>query len=112
MPIIRVLLQSDKQKIDPKAALMDISADVGVEPERLNLFVETFMQDSCFRASGITSPIINISARAHNGREWIQSLMAASTKAVAKQLQVSEDSIMVYVNFIEDGYLLSNGKFI
>jgi hypothetical protein len=109
MPIIRVLIQRDDQKLDPKAALFDISSEMGIDPERLNLFVEAYPFGTCYRGSGNDSPIINISARTHNGQEWIQRLMTASARAVAKQLDVGEERIVVYAHLIEDGYFLANG---
>ena len=112
MPIIRVLIQREDQKLDPKAALLEISADMGIKPERLNLFVEAYPSGWSYRASGIDSPIINISARTHNGQEWIQRLMTASAKAVARQLSLSEERVVVYAHLIEDGYFLADGKFI
>ena len=111
MPIIKIFTQKDDQKLNIKTASELISSEMGIEPERLNLFVEAYTSGKSYRASGNDSPIINISARAHNGQEWIQRLMAASAKAVAAQLNVSEDSVIVYAHQIEDGYLLMNGKF-
>jgi len=111
MPIIKIFTQKDDQKLDLKTAAELISADMGIGPERLNLFAEAYSSGNCYRASGNDNPVINISARAHNGQEWIQRLMAASAKAVAAQLNVSEDSVIVYAHEIEDGYLLINGNF-
>ncbi len=112
MPFIKIFTQKDDQKLDLKKLVKEISADMGVEPERLNIFTEAYPSGSSFRASGNDSPVIDISARAYNGQEWIQRLMTASSKAVAEQLNVSEDSINVFVHPIEDGYLLMNGKFV
>ncbi|MEA4895016.1 MAG: hypothetical protein VB064_07105 [Oscillospiraceae bacterium] len=112
MPMIRIITDSEKPDINLEKAVTQISAEMGMESSRLNLMLEAYEADTFYRGCGGRFPIIQISARRHNGVEWIQRLMSASAKAVAGQLSLRSEDVTVITHYIEDGLLLDKGSFV
>lgn len=111
MPIITIKMFGTMNKLDIQGVAEDICATLGIERSRINVMAEYFAENDYIKGSNDNDPIIHISVRKNNGKEWIQALMRAAASAVKEQLPIGTEQITVYTHLIEDGNIMLNGKF-
>ena len=112
MPIITIKMFGTMNKLDIQGVAENICATLGIDRSRINVMAEYFAENDYIKGSDDNDPIIHISVRKNNGKEWIQALMRAAASAVKEQVPIGEERIAVYTHLIEDGNIILNGKFI
>lgn len=111
MPIITIKTPYPTQQLCLKSMAKEISVTTDIDPGRFNIFIEQYIPCNFYNEDGNQPVIVHVAASIHNGKQTIQTIMAAAANTIKQQLSIEDNQIAVYSHPIEDGYLLVHNRF-
>lgn len=111
MPIITIKTPYPTQQLCLKSIAEEVSLKADIAPRRLNIFIEQYIPCNFYNGEGDQPIIVHVAASIHNGKQTIQTIMAAAANSIKQQLNIEDNQIAVYFHPIESGYLLVHNSF-